>query len=77
MKKLEVGDYVKNLSEQQFNKIMELQPSPYACYYYIDWQTSSLINQGLYIDFIGGSRTYELNNEYTFEEFLLRLKNTF
>lgn len=77
MKKLEVGDYVINLTEKQFSKIMALQPKQFCKYGYSIGQTDRLIYEGFYIDFLAGAHGVELNNELTYRQFLLRAKNTF
>lgn len=73
MRTLQVGDYVKNLTEYQFDKIMELEQKNFCKYDYVKGQTDELIFQGNYIDFISGSHDVEL----TYRQFLLRAKNTF
>lgn len=77
MKTLQVGDYVKNLTEKQFDKIMELQPEYFGKYLYVKDQTDELICQGNYIGFIKGSIRIEPTTELTYLQFLLRAKNTF
>lgn len=77
MKKLEVGDYVKNLTEEQFDKIMELQPENFCKYCYSVGQTDKLIFKGQYIDFLNGAHCVELSTQLTFRQFLSRAKNTF
>lgn len=77
MKTLEVGDYVKNLTEKQFDNIMKLQPYPFSRYCYGVGRTDELIFEGYYIDFLNGAHKVELETELTYRQFLSRAKNTF
>lgn len=84
MKKLEVGDYVKNLTEKQFDKIMDFQPGighgSYK-YDYIIGQTDCLwLNTGIggsYLSFPHKANRHQLQTELTYRQFLGRAKNTF
>ena len=77
MKKLEVGDYVKNLTEKHFNNIMKFQPDSSIKYRYIKGQTDELIYHGGYIDYLTGYHGVEIKTELTYLQFLSRAKNTF
>ena len=50
MKKLKKGDYVVNLSKQQFDKLMELQPLDYIPYNYEG--IGGVFFNGLYISLL-------------------------
>lgn len=79
MKKLEVGDYVKNLTEKQFDKLMELQPSPFCTYKYSVYKVDNLIFEGCYMDFLSGAHGLRIikEKELTYRQFLGRAKKTF
>lgn len=84
MKKLEVGDYVKNLTEEQFDKLMELQPKKFGQYSYSKGQTDTLYLHnydflGLAIEFISINQQFNqpLKQELTYRQFLGRAKMTF
>lgn len=81
MKKLEVGDYVKNLTEKQWNAILDIKNSNYRItympqrkdetYYYrtsIRLDESKGLNHG---------SIENCKNELTYRQFLGRAKNTF
>jgi hypothetical protein len=83
MKKLEVGDYVKNLTEKQFDKLMELQPKHSPKYDYVVGQTDLLYLHGYaygvamkFISIFPGLNQ-PLKTQLTYRQFLLRAKMTF
>jgi len=74
MKKLQVGDYVKNLTEKQFDKLMETEAAPEP-YIYVKGQTDTLVFGGEYLGF--NEWTAILKTQLTYRQFLLRAKMTF
>jgi len=83
MKKLQVGDYVKNLTEKQFDKLMELQPQDFPKYEYSVGQTDTLYlhdHCGRFcMEFISMFPEFNqpLKTQLTYRQFLLRAKMTF
>jgi len=75
MKKLNVGDYVKNLTKEQHDEIMSYQPSGYGKYCYLKGQTDKLFISKGFIDF--PFMEEGLSFELSFNEFIERLKVTF
>jgi hypothetical protein len=80
MKKLEVGDYVKNLTEKQFKTLLDIEnDSLYRLTHGIPG------NENYYENGLLASSTMTLNharitrctNELTYRQFLSRAKNTF
>lgn len=79
MKKLEVGDYVKNLTEKQFNKLLDVECGlgiltwgiPNSHYYYH--------NGLLFADYknLLHAKKEKCIKELTYRQFLTRAKNTF
>lgn len=80
MKKLEVGDYVKNLTEKQWNTIMELQPKMFTKYRYSITNANTfgfrLSDGGKFID-ITPLQSKRNTNLLTYRQFLGRAKMTF
>lgn len=78
--KLQAGDYVKNLSKKQWDEIMEFQPKPFLKLTYTEYYAKdgfALSVKGLFIDYNDSRFKIRSTNELTFDEFLLRAKNTF
>lgn len=82
MEKLKQGDYVTNLTEEQFYELMNFQPEPFLKNRYIQGEENSLIIAGknrTYIDIIWGRHGIpkEQQTELPFEVFKERAINTF
>jgi len=81
MKKLEVGDYVKNLTKKQFDSILEMENS--WCHSLMTHGipgTDGFHENGLLFDRFGSinhARIKQCKNELTYRQFLSRAKNTF
>jgi len=79
MNKLQKGDYVENLNEEEFNELMKLQADTYSIYDYgEDVKSLMLRGYGEFL-FIGmvGTPYAKATNLLSFDEFKQRAINTF
>ena len=77
MKKLEQGDYVKELTEKQFKQLMELQPEDYLPYIYEDEKSGICFSKNGFLIILRLSEEGEATNPISFDEFKQRAINTF
>lgn len=80
MKKLEVGDYVKNLTEEQWDELNKVENSEDPLQFEMNnLEYNKCISFAIVYDFecfLFAEKRY-CKTELTFEEFLSRAKNTF
>ena len=72
--KLQEGDYVKNLTEKQFNELVDMEKAEIR-YQYFKGQTDQLVYNGDFLDFNDKYQPYI--TKLTFRQFKSRAKNTF
>ena len=79
MKKLEQGDYVKDLTEQQFNELQDIE----GCFYRVLWSSNTLEGDDFITEsvmFDRGALVHSIKEDVTnllsFDEFKERLINT-
>jgi hypothetical protein len=75
MKKLEQGDYVKDLTERQFNKIIEIEGNAFVLPF--SHQNNRLFYDGEDLLYLISSSMTEATNPISFDEFKQRAINTF
>ena len=79
MKKLEVGDYVKNLTEKQFKNVLSIEEKGKILFYYPE-HDDDFHGAGLMYPEFGELIHAEIDKcktELTYRQFLLRAKMTF
>lgn len=81
MKKLQEGDYVRNLTEEQWNELLMIECGEVTLTYYIASRDRDEYHlKSLFVDEFGDLMTGEkiyCKNELTFEEFKQRAINTY
>lgn len=73
--KLQQGDYVTDLTDEQFDELMDLQPDYYLKYYYED--NCGLFWNGSFIGMLRHDYKKECINLLSFEEFKQRSINLY
>ena len=81
MKKLEAGDYVKNLTEKQWNKLLDIENSSYRISHMPQRKDETFYHRtSIRFDEFKGLNHGSVENckiELTYRQFLSRAKNTF
>lgn len=77
--KLKDGDFVKNLSRKQFNKLLIIEKGFLSLTFFVNDDDDEFHNKSLIFQFgsLYHAEKQQSKTELTFEEFLSRAKNTF
>lgn len=73
MEKLQKGDYTPNLTEEQFNELLEIDN--YTCFLLSYFDNSGIMFDGK--ELLHDLKIWGLKNKLSFEEFKRRAINTF